>query len=110
LQQNLQSNIQPQIPAQPNSNPNNRLIQLVQIIEGLDLEVELRDCNELKLRSRHIIVPDKDKNLQPEEPHPNKPLTVNDRQGEDTVRQKTPEQIITTSAPFELSLKHFKVF
>lgn len=86
LQQNPQSNIRLQLPAQRNPNPNNIPIQSVQIIEGLDLEFDLRECNELKLRSGCIITLDKDKNLQPEEPHPNKPLTVDDKQGEDTVR------------------------
>eukprot|EP00253_Pinus_taeda_P024783 PITA_24783 len=80
--------------------PKNVYNKPVQIIEGLDLEAELRECNELKLRSRRIIAPDEDKNLQPEEPHPNKTLTVGDQLGEDTVRQKTLEQIITTSPPF----------
>lgn len=45
LQWNPQSNIKPQLPAQPNPNPNNRLSESVQIIEGLDPEVELRECN-----------------------------------------------------------------
>lgn len=90
LQQNPQSNIQPQLPAQPKPNPNNRPIHLVQIIEGLDPDAELRECNELKLRSGCVIVLDEDKNLQPEELHPNKPLTIDDQQGEDTVRHKTP--------------------
>ena len=41
--------------------------------------------------------------MQPEELHPNKPLTVDDQQtnqGEDRVRKKNIEQIITTSSPF----------
>jgi len=45
LQQNPQPNIWPQLPAQPNMNPNNKPIYLVQIIESLDREVELRECN-----------------------------------------------------------------
>jgi len=38
--------------------------------------------------------------MQPEEPHLNKPLTIDDQQtkeGEDIVRQKNLDQIITTS-------------
>ena len=82
LQQNPQPNIWPQLAAQPNLNPNNRLIQLVQIFVSLDPEVELIECNELKLRSRHVIAPDEDKNLQPEdkETHLNKPSTVDEQQ------------------------------
>jgi len=60
----------------------------------------LGECNELNLRSGGTIALDKDKTLQPEEVHPNKPLTVDDKQGGDTVRQKTPEQIVTTSPTF----------
>jgi len=66
LQKNPQPNIQPQLPVQPNLNPNNKLIQSVQIIESPDSEVELRECNELKLRSGHVIAPDEDKDMQPE--------------------------------------------
>ena len=63
LQQNPQSNIRPQLPAQPNPNANNIPIQSIQIIEGLDPEDELKECNELKLRSGRIITLDKDKYL-----------------------------------------------
>lgn len=64
----------------------------------------MRECNELKLRSGRIISPDEDKNLQPKvkETHPDKPSTIDYKQikqGEDTVRQKEPEQIIITSPP-----------
>ncbi len=79
LQQNPQNNISLQLPAQPNPNPNNKPIQSEQIIEGLDPEANLRECNELKLIFGCIITPDEDKNLQPEELHPNKPLTVDDK-------------------------------
>lgn len=68
LQQNPKSNIQPQLLAQPNPNPNNRPIQSVQIIKGLDPK--------LKLRYGRIITPNEDKNLQPENPHLIKPLTI----------------------------------
>ena len=40
LQQNPQPLLWPQFPAQPNPNPNNRPVQLVQIIESSDYEVE----------------------------------------------------------------------
>ena len=91
LQQNPQSNIWLQLPAQPNPNPNNRLIQSVQIIEGLDPKAELRECIELKLGFGCIISLDEDKNLQPKELHPNKPFIVDVRQGEDTIRHKNPK-------------------
>ena len=55
LQQNPQSNLRPQLPAQPKPNPNNRLVQSVQIIETSEIGVDLRECNDLQLRSGHII-------------------------------------------------------
>lgn len=66
LQTNLQTNLRPKLPAQPNLNPNNRPIQYVQIIEGPELETKLRECNNLQLISRHIIEPEGDKNVQVE--------------------------------------------
>ena len=80
LQQNPQMNIRPQLPAQPNPNPNNKPIQSIQIIEGLDPETKLRECNELKLRSGRIITPEQDKDLQPEEILTNKSLIVDNQQ------------------------------
>eukprot|EP00253_Pinus_taeda_P026992 PITA_26992 len=41
LQQNPQSNLRPQLPAQPNPNPNNRPVQSVQIIETPEVEYQL---------------------------------------------------------------------
>jgi len=61
----------------------------------------LRECNELKLRSGRIIAPEDDKNLQLEEPYPNKPLTVEQTpQRNNTIKQKNHEQIITSSPSF----------
>jgi len=65
----------------------------------------MRECNELKLRSRCIIALDEDKNLQPKgkETYLNKPSTVDDqqiKQGGVTIRQKDSEKIINTSPPF----------
>lgn len=57
LQQNPQPLMCPQFLAQPNLNPNNRLVQLVQIIESSDYEIEKKECNELRLRSGRIITP-----------------------------------------------------
>jgi len=47
LQQNPQSNLRPQLPAQPNPNPNNRPVQSLQIIESLEIGPDLRECNDL---------------------------------------------------------------
>lgn len=40
LQQNSQTLLHPQLLAQPNPNPNNKPIQLVQIIENPEYEIE----------------------------------------------------------------------
>ena len=42
----------------------------MQIIEGLEPETELRECNELKLRYGWIIELEGDKNIQLEDPLP----------------------------------------
>ena len=55
LQQNPQSNLRPQLPAQPNPNPNNRPVQCLQIIESSEIESTLQECNDLQLRSGRII-------------------------------------------------------
>ena len=49
--------MRPQLPAQPNPNPNNRPTQLVQIVKNLEGETNSVGCNELWLRSRHVIYP-----------------------------------------------------
>ena len=56
----------------------------------------MRECNELKLRSGRIIVPKDDKNIQLEEPLP----VEQTPQRENTVKQKSHEQTITSSPPF----------
>eukprot|EP00253_Pinus_taeda_P027676 PITA_27676 len=43
LQQNPHSNLRPQLPAQPNPNPNNRPFQSVQIIETPEIGADLRE-------------------------------------------------------------------
>ena len=96
LQQNSQPNIRPQFPSQPNPNPNNRPIQSVQIIESLNPKVEMRECNELKLRSGGIISPNEDKNLQSKvkEMHLDKPSTIDDKkikQGGDSQIERSRE-------------------
>ena len=83
LQQNPYSNLRPQLPAQPKPNPNNRLVQSIQIIETPELETDLRECNKLQLRFGRIIETEGDKNVQVENQLPiEQPL-----QEEDVVRQ-----------------------
>ncbi len=53
--QNPQPSIRPQLLAQPNLNSNNRPVQYVQILENPNNDIEPVECNELWIRSRHII-------------------------------------------------------
>lgn len=85
LQQNPQSNLRLQLPAQPNPNPNNRPVQSVQMIETLELETDVRECNDLLLRFGCIMETEGDKNAQVENLLPvEQPI-----QEEDVVRQQT---------------------
>ena len=56
--QNPQPQMYPQLPAQPNLNPNNKPAQLLQIVKILEGETNSVGCNELQLRSGHVISPD----------------------------------------------------
>ena len=67
LQQNPQSNLRPQLPTQPNPNPNNRPIQSLQIIESPEIGPDLRECNDLQLRSGRIIGTEGDKTVHIED-------------------------------------------
>lgn len=96
IQQNPQSNLRPQLPTQPNLNPNNRPVQFVQIIETQKLETDLREFNDLQLRSGHIIETEGDKNVPVENQLP----TEQPLQEEDVVRQQTHDQAIKSSPPF----------
>ena len=54
--QNPQPLVRPQLPAQPNLNPNNnKPIQYVQILENSNNDTEPVECNELQIRSGRII-------------------------------------------------------
>lgn len=64
LQQYPQPNLRPQLPAKPNPNRNNRPVQSVQIIETPELETDLRECNDVQLRSRSIVETEGDKQAQ----------------------------------------------
>ena len=57
VQHNQQPAIRPQLPTQPNPNPNNRSVQLIQIIENSNSSIEQKHHNELKLRSGRTILP-----------------------------------------------------
>jgi hypothetical protein len=50
LPHNPQPQMHPQLPTQPNLNPNNRPIQLMQIAKNLEGEDKFVGCNELWLR------------------------------------------------------------
>ena len=96
LQQNPQSNMRPQIPAQPNPNPNNRLVQSVQIIETPEIGADLRECNDLQLRFGRIIETEREKTAHVENQLPREHLS----QEEDVNKQQTHNQVITSSPPF----------
>jgi len=85
LQQNPQSNLRLQLPAQPNSSPNNIPIQSVQILETSKLETNIRECNGLQLQSGCIINTEGDKNVEVE----NMLLVEQPLQEDDVVRQQT---------------------
>ena len=96
LQQNPQSNLRPQLPAQPNPNPNNRLFQSLQIIESPEIIPDLRERNDLQLRSRRIIENEGDKTVHIEDQLPREHLL----QQEDVNKQQTHNQATTSSPPF----------
>eukprot|EP00253_Pinus_taeda_P020816 PITA_20816 len=75
LQQNPESNLRPQLPAQPNPNPNNGPIQSLQIIETPEVGADLREYNDLQLRSGRIIETEGDKTVQ----KPRRNITNNPR-------------------------------
>ena len=47
LQKNPQPLLHPQLPAQPNLSPNNKLVQLVQIVENSDYELNKKNVMNL---------------------------------------------------------------
>ena len=96
LQQNPQPNLRPQLPTQPNPNLNNRLVQSIQIIETPELEIDLRECNDLQLRSGRIIETEGDKTVQVENQLP----VEQSPQEEDVIRHQTHNQPTTSSPPF----------
>eukprot|EP00253_Pinus_taeda_P003983 PITA_03983 len=96
LQQNPQSNLRPQLPAQPNPNPNNRPVQALQILETPEEGPDLRECNDLQLRSGRIIQIEGNKTVQIEDQLSREQLL----QEEDENRQQTQNKTTTSSPPF----------
>eukprot|EP00253_Pinus_taeda_P004519 PITA_04519 len=96
LQQNPQSNLRPQLPDQPNPNPNNRPVQALQILETPEEGPDLMECNDLQLRSGCIIQIEGNKTVQIEDQLPREHLL----QEEDVNGQQTQNQATTSSPPF----------
>jgi hypothetical protein len=101
--------MRPQLPAQPNPNPNNRPAQLVQIIENLDGEINSVGCNELRLRSGCIISPEEsnihqeqenENNIQPTITPSTVVITEEVEQGGNTVEQQNPDEDVIPPPPF----------
>eukprot|EP00253_Pinus_taeda_P025356 PITA_25356 len=82
--------------AQPNPNPNNRLVQALQILETPEEGPDLRECNDLQLRSGRIIQTKGNKTVQIEDQLPREHLS----QEEHVNRQQTQNQATTSSPPF----------
>eukprot|EP00253_Pinus_taeda_P006222 PITA_06222 len=87
---------QPRQTAQPNPNPNNRPVQELQILETPEEGPDLRECNDLQLRSGCIIQTQGNKTVQIENQLPREHLS----QEEDVNRQQTQNQATTSSPPF----------
>jgi hypothetical protein len=109
LPQNPQPQLRPQLPAQPHSNPNNRPIQLVYIIENVDREINSVGCNKLWLRSGCIISPEEsnihqekenENNIQPAIIPSTVVITEEIEQGGNTVEQKNHDEDVTPPPPF----------
>jgi hypothetical protein len=109
LPQNPQSQLCPQLPAQPHPNPNNRPAQLIQIMENGEGETNSVGCNELRLRSGCIISPEESNVFQEQENENNKQpaitpstvvITEEIEQGGNTVESQDPDKDATPSPPF----------
>jgi len=88
--------MRPKLPAQPNPNPNNRSVQSLQIIESLEIGPDPRECNDLQLRSRHIIETEGDKIVHIEDQLPREQSL----QQEGVNNEQTHIQESTSSPPF----------
>eukprot|EP00253_Pinus_taeda_P009894 PITA_09894 len=82
--------------SQPNPNPNNRPVQSLQIIETSEIGPDLRECNDLQLRSGRIVETEGDKTVHIEDQLPiEKPL-----QQEGVNKEQINHQASTSSPPF----------
>lgn len=91
-----QPNLKPQLPAQPNPNPNNRPVQSLQIIESSEIEPDLQECNDLQLRSGRIIETEGHRTTHIEDQLP----IEQPSQQEDVNKDQAYHQVITSSPPF----------
>lgn len=96
LQQNPHSNLRPQLPTQPNPNPNKRPVQSIQIVETSEIRADLRECNDLQLRSGRIIDTEGDKIAHVENQLPREHLS----QEKDVNKQQNHNQTTTSSPSF----------
>eukprot|EP00253_Pinus_taeda_P008534 PITA_08534 len=87
---------QPQKTAQHNPNPNNRPVQALQILETPEEGTDLRECNDLQLRSGCVIQTEGNKTNQIEDQLPREHLS----QKEDVNRQQIQNQATASSPPF----------
>jgi hypothetical protein len=102
-----QSQLHPQLPAQPHPNPNNRTAQLVQIMESGEGEINSVGCNELRLRSGSIISPkqndvpqEQGNEKQPAITPPTMVITEEIRKGRNTVKSQDSDKDAIPSPPF----------
>ena len=78
LPQNPQSQLCPQLPAQPHPNPNNRPPHLVYIMENGEGETSSIGCIKLQLRSGRIISPEENNVFQEQESEKQPTITTFD--------------------------------
>jgi hypothetical protein len=102
-----QSQLCPQLLAQPHPNPNNRPAQLIQIMESGEGEINSLGCNELWLRSGHIIsleqndIPQEQGNeKQPAITPPTMVITEEIRQRRDIIESQDSDKDTILSPPF----------
>jgi hypothetical protein len=107
LSQNPQSQLRPQLPAQPNPNPNNIPTQLIQIMENGEGETNLVGCRELQLRSRRIISHEENNIFQEQESEKQPTITPSTvviteeiEQGGNTIESQDPDKDATPSPSF----------
>jgi hypothetical protein len=107
LPQNPQSQLHPQLPTQPHPNPNNRLAQLIQIMDNGEGETSSVGCSELRLRSRRIISPEENNVFQEQDNEKQPAITTSNmviieeiEQGGNPIESQDPDNDATPSPPF----------